>query len=250
MKRRDFLKWWIDVPIIGFVTGRKSEGVAGNTEETSRGDIEFSKEQLFVSSNPKLRKSFNSKGHCYMIMHPGYANYLYYKDELIRDLLKDVKKYGDYASYLANISKLIEFLNNSDELTVFAIEKRDFYDEKIPKKRLRPSNSAMIIVTEDWSNNPEEYVRMEAQRSDLMFSFLKRSDVKEARFAGEWGWWCGDDGCLSLMADDFYKNGFDVKGIKGCLYPAMPDKYDNRKILKKLYNEQITLDAILSRTLD
>lgn len=264
MDRRDFLKLLIDVPVIGLVgcvdatnkdkrliTSKDSENLVEKIEETGIS------EQLFVDSNPRINQDFDSKKHCYMLVHPGFADYR--DDPFYKILIGFERFYGNYNNYLDNISKLVQYLNNSDELAIFAIEERDFYNENIPKKELRPSNSAMILVTEDGKPMWKEYVETEKgselQRPELIIYFLKKNGIQEIRFAGEWarggeGKWDEEAGCLLGWAsalDGF----FDINGVEGCIYPTIPNPYDKNKkydrVLEKLYNEQVTLDSVLNK---
>jgi len=71
---------------------------------------------------------------------------------------------------------------------------------------------------------------------EKIYQFLRDNGVDTVLLAGEWVWYSGN-GCLGEVAQDFRNNGFEVKGVKGCLYPSVP-KVDS-ELLKKLYQDQV-----------
>lgn len=83
------------------------------------------------------------------------------------------------------------------------------------------------------------------QRPDIVYNFLKEKGVCKVRFVGEWGWIndsiCGiflsqELACVGQVAEDFYNNGFKIKGVEGCIYPTITPR-SNNEILKRLYHE-------------
>lgn len=185
----------------------------------------YNSEQLFVSSNPRLNQDFKSE-HAYVIVHPGFLR--------VRT-----------PNYTENIPQLIRNLKNSGELTIF-------FEEEMPngysKKEFPVFDSAFVIVTMDGGVAFKKYVKtndeLEEQRADLVYSFLRNNGVKEIRLAGELAWseynerWYDNPlACLGIIAENFHRAGFDIKGIESCIYPTEP-RTDN-KILMELYNDSV-----------
>ncbi len=215
-------------------------------------DYEYSTNQLFVASNKLLQKGVPTEGYCYFIGHAGYGDH--HKGEIVQDAVANVKRFGKYAPYLNNISRLVHHLRGSNELTLFAAEKVDYEDSSIPREALRPFDSSMILVTENGEGIPlvdnlNTRNGSKKQRVDLLFSFLKKSDVKEIRVAGEWTYWV-KQGCLAELAY-LLSESFEIKGIEDCIFPTKSTQFKREdlikynSVLKKLYENQVPLESII-----
>lgn len=228
----------------------------------------YGKEQLFVDANPRLEHGLGKHQYAYALTHPGYSEYMlasFLKDmEGSREKLRDPlfredfptirsmvsKAYGDYRDYVRNLSGLIANLQKSGAPTIFALEERDFYHPDIPREELRPFDSSMIIVTENATSSFVEKVQtpegVESQKPELLFSTLKEAGVKEVRLAGEWSVAYGGLGCLGGVAQQLFEKGFNVRGVEGCMYPAIRPKTIDSEVLKRLYIDPVSLSSIAS----
>jgi len=162
-----------------------------------------------------LSFNYSSNYHyCYAIVHYGFGDY--------QRGAPVGGKYGPRSKYSKNMKKLIKYLKKSDELTIFIVEDRIY---KNGMKKYKPFNSALTSITKNSypSLEPEpfflKYIKtkdgIKEQNMEIIYSFLKDNNINEIRFAGEYGWHC-----LLAAAKEFYKNGFNVKGIRNCIYPT------------------------------
>lgn len=232
--------------------------------------ILYGKEKLFVEENSRLSSEGLKKyQYAYVLTHVGYTEYMvtdFFRyieqqgkrltDPSVKEdyrLLRSMatKAYGDYLTYVTNVVSLVKYLNNIGALTIFALEERDFYHPDIPRPELRPFDGAMIVVTKNATYSLAEKVQTTdgqlIQQPDLMFSLLRKVGIQEARFAGEWSIVYAGFGCLGGTASEFYQNGFNIKGVRECIYPTIKPQEGDNEILRKLYTEAASLSSILGK---
>jgi hypothetical protein len=209
----------------------------------------FSKKMVFLPNYPEVFPYLNYD-HCYVVVHPGFSSS--WVDEEFRFAISQDGK--DYPEYSSEIKKLIKYLGNSNELSIFFIE----YERKYSDDFLPPENS-LILFTKNGTHRPLKTIKVGGISKkeveiewDEIYSFLKNVGVKEVRMAGEWVWWDAGMGCVGCAAEKFEKSGFEVKGVENCLYPTFPpskiSKLSKRmigrdigKIVRKLYENQVKL---------
>lgn len=235
--------------------------------EEGEEEILYGKEKLFVEGNPRLSEELGEHQYAYIFTHVGYSEYMV--TDFLRFLERSGKKltdpsvkedyeimrsvaskaYGDYHTYVSNVVSLSNYLNRSGALTIFALEERDFYHPDIPRVELRPFDRAMMVVTKNTTYSFAEEIQTTdgqlTQRPDLMFSLIRDVGVKEVRFAGEWSIVYGGFGCLGGMANEFHQNGFNIKGVRECIYPSIKPQKGDDEVLRKLYAEAVPLSSIV-----
>lgn len=184
-----------------------------------------------------------SSDHCYVIVHPGYSQKRY-----VRTDGEWPKGYGSYATYLENLKQLVTYLKGANELSIFAVEER-VYTEGRYADGLSPPHSALTLVTKDedgvikkYIETPEGKIR---QKPGIIFSFLEGEGIREVRFAGEWAWWSKDLGCLGIVANNFLNEGFNPKGINGCIFPKVPYSSSmwSNEMLEMLYSNVVEIPS-------
>jgi hypothetical protein len=202
-------------------------------------------EIVLVYNNPEYIPHFQGKDYCYAMVHGGYS--ITENNGLGKDLIKDKKKYGDYSIYSTNFRRLNQRLGNSNELVLHFVDNYCFRGNKgdVYPPGFLPYTSNLILVTDmsDFFGEGiyEEKIwttdhRMILLNHEKIYPFLKEINVKTILLAGEWVHF-GTPGCLGTVAEKLKDEDFDVKGVKGCLYPSVP-KLDT-ELLRKLYQEQV-----------
>ncbi len=223
----------------------------------------YSRDQLFVTSNPRIEAGLGGNGVAYVLVHAGYSEYVIqnllkfarregirfadsgFKDDAydMRGMLTGI--YGDYHKYIGNVARLNQHLQSAGELTIFGSEERSFYNSTIPRESLKPFSEAMIVVTKNSTSIFASQVRTEIgteeQDIELMLSELKKAGVKEVRMAGEWASSRSGMACLGGVAYAFLERGFYVRGISGCVYPEIPTGLKSSVVTKSLYADAVSV---------
>lgn len=189
--------------------------------------------------------NYTNSDYCYIFVHPGYSisHRIMTKDN--KAMTKDNKAYNEY---LQNIEQLNKQIKKSGELAIFANETTTFYNKKY-EDDLSPPDSALTIITKIINGDIKKYIKtpngIRKQRMNTIYSFLKDNGIHEVRLAGEYAWYNGN-GCLGVVASNFYKEGFNLKGMDGCIYPTTPPEKSN-EVLEKLYGDTIKIPFVESR---
>lgn len=284
--RRTFLRWLSFAAASAVMTGalKGSDFSFGEAIEKFKyvwkereEKIQYGKERFFVDGDSELEKGLVHRKVAYVFTHLGYSEYMlgllseFEKGELYKqwasssdkEVLKvkeqdarNVKKllrgaYGNYKTYISNIVPLLNHLQQTGALVIFAVEQRDLYQPDIPRPELQPYESAMIAVTHTDTGDFLDYEAIKTldgdklQRPDLMYSLLRRAGVEEIRVGGEWSYNVKDtEGCLGGVARQFYEQGFRVRGIAGVVFPVMYGGIENM-VIKNLYSDAISSGEVL-----
>lgn len=231
--------------------------------------INYTPDRLFIVSNPTLdEESFGKHDYIYVFTHAGYTEYRisaefkYIEEKGIDAMHPSVKDefqslmhvakgiYGDYHSYVNNLENLSRILRASRAKTVFAEEADTFYSSQIPRPSLRPFDGSMIAVTR--ASTPVLVGQLKIiggevhQDINLMYAAFRRAGVKEVRLAGEWVNTRAGAACLGTMANMLIDQGFEIRGIEGCVYPQRQQFPSRDKGVKRLYDNMISLREIAS----
>lgn len=204
---------------------------------------------VLVYNNPEYVPHFQRKGFCYAIVHAGFS---LVDDHEAQNLVVDGDEYGNYQDYIKNIKRLIKRLKKSDVLSLFFVDEDYFYGKDAYSSDFLPSTSNLILVTEEDKGKLKEPLGTSDNHNvdlnqEKIYSFLKSAGIKEILLAGEWVYspvvaGMYKMGCLGTVAKSFQENRFEVKGIKGCLYPSVSQidipNFDS-ELLMKLYQEQV-----------
>jgi len=181
-----------------------------NYSDRSHEFSQYDTEQLFVTSNPRLSKNYETNGIAYVFVHTGYFESGYFRHGSA----------DQYKEYLNNVRRIIRDVNDSGALVLYLTEvgaRRDI---------LELIDDPFIIVTDERNPFAEKYVKTESgkkeQNPDLVYTFLRNNDVKEVRFIGEMAWWGNRSACLGAAAESFHKQGFDIIGVEGGIFPTTP----------------------------
>jgi hypothetical protein len=201
----------------------------------------FSKEMVFVPDH-LITYPFFKSDHCYVLVHAGFSFYRENEDNFSRN----IDPYGDYSAYAREIKRLIRSLGSSNELSLFFVEYDEF--KKYPIEFL-PSGKSLMVFTK---GAREDLVflgdksRKNVEQSKI-YSFLKEIGVNEVRIGGEYAWCNEGEGCVRFIGREFEKRGFEIKGIKGCLYPSfsppprfvIPQDEEYEEVTRKIFKNQV-----------
>jgi len=81
------------------------------------------------------------------------------------------------------------------------------------------------------------------QKMDIIYSFLRQQGIDEVLFAGEMAWKDITSSCLDSIASLFLTEGFNIKGIEGCLFPTFPPPpLSLSKVSRRLYQDSVKLN--------
>lgn len=230
-----------------------------------RREVIYHQDRLFVSTNPKLTSESASQRFAYVMTHAGYTEYMLW--DFIRYIEKSGERWipdvrpeyesmramankitGDYKDYASSLTRLIEALKVSNTTTIFAVEERDFYHPELPRSELRPFDQALLVVTNNakpsFIDKVETLEGERTQQPDLMFEYLRKLGIEEVRMAGEWSIGSFGLACLGGMAVNFLEQGFNVRGIQGCVFPSLRPKKGDPVILERLYEDTVSLKEI------
>jgi len=201
----------------------------------------FKKKMVFIPEHPIAYPFFNSD-HCYAIVHAGFSHHKEYSSLPSRQ--KD--PYGDYSLYAREIKRLIRNLGKSNELSLFFIDHDEF--KEYPQQFLPHERSLMVLTK--CAQEDLVFLYNESGKSvkqSKIFPFLKDIGVNEIRFSGEYTWCNRGQGCVRFIAREFEKRGFEIKGVKGCLYPSFsqdsklvpPSDKEYENVTRKLFESQV-----------
>jgi hypothetical protein len=180
---------------------------------------------------PLLRcEKFRNLGRAFLIVHRGYLQNLGYLE------------YQDYPDYWGRSNQLLAYLKESGEPTLMAIELRhylsgDYLQDQFP-------SCTFLVVTRNSVPDVKKYLPSKngvvKQQLNNITHTLKDLGISTICCAGESAYnWPGDGGCLNGMAGNFSKD-FDLKGIKGCIYPLKPPPVLGA-VTQELYYDQIPI---------
>ncbi len=204
---------------------------------------------VLVYDITELIPHIQTKDYCYGIVHAGYS---LVEDHRAQKLVVNEDEYGSYPDYTKNIKRLIKRLKKSDVLSLFFIDKDGFYGKDAYSSDFLPSISNLILVTKEDKGDLKNSLRTLNNHNvnlnqEKIYTFLKSLGIKEILLAGEWVYGPVVSGmykmtCVGVVAESFQENGIRVRGIKGCLYPSVPQidipNFDP-ELLMKLYQDQV-----------
>lgn len=229
------------------ISAKEAEKIIGREVEPKLEILYPSPREVVFLPEHSNMKSFFSRDYCYVLVHPGFSCQEGHAEYIKKICPKT--PYGSYTEYSMEIRNLIRNLETSGEPSLFLIG-YDPYQE-YPKEFLPPERS-FILLTEDTGvklldsieiGKNKEKINLEQGR---IYHYLRNNGVKEVRMAGEWTWWDDNVGCVRIAAREFEKKGFEIKGVKGCLYPPFPPtrpiksserKYKN--VTRKIFENQV-----------
>jgi len=233
MDRRKAIKLGIGALVAGSV-GTTLVNKAFDAVAPKVPDVVDFNDYTFNQFNPfPTNFSYNGKHkHCNVIVHAGFGQ-KYDKREETND---------GYGLYLQNLKGLIKKLDKTDELTIFAIEYRDYRKlTKIPEGCNGFKNS-LKIITESTEGKPKKFLGegqiKTRQTMKPIYSFLEKNRINEVRFAGEQVWKGlsihAEEACLGELARIFNEGGYKTKGIENCMWPL--DKPNGgSELIRSLY---------------
>lgn len=184
------------------------------------------------------------------LMHLGYS-----LDNCVE--VTDVKKYGDYNQYLANVQKLLEQIKGVDKSRVWYFIERVHSCDNTTCVRVHSCDNTTwvngnltIDFPEDgffvYTNNSggnvvgarfgdKKYTRGE------FYAYLAEQGIKNLFVGGEWAYYNGCIGCLGEMVRIFSLKRISTSPIAGCVYPLNPPQKMN-KLLERLYSSAVVLN--------
>lgn len=234
LPRRDFLRDFLKITGIGFLA------LAGIDQFLGSGAFRQHAEDLFLGAINLNVKGFDNlsslencinRGRAFLIVHKGFlANQGYLNND-----------HPEYLEYWNNIGQLSEYLRLSGEPTFLVIEDRIFQRGDFMADSVSVCTS--LVVTINVEGSIKRYVHthtgIQEQSIPRIIDFLKKSDISTLCFAGEVAHKgiIGSRGCLIEIAS-YFADEFDIKGVKGCVYPLNPPKAPNA-IQRELYFDTI-----------
>ncbi len=194
-----------------------------------------------MPEHPRMDNYFNSN-HCIVAVHPGFAAQ---KNSKTEEMMLSL--FGNYDEYCRNITSLIRNASKTNPLLML-IDVND--NSRAYSEEFLPPHRSMMLFTEKDSSRLIDFLKIPSQKKidqSEIYHYLKKNGVEEVWMCGEYSrggdYNNGDDflGCLRAAAFEFYIHGFEVKGIKGCIYPAKaPENEDQLYFLNdSIFKDQV-----------
>lgn len=173
------------------------------------------------------------------LMHLGYS-----LDNCIE--ATDVKRYGDYNQYSANVQKLLEQIKSIDKSRVwYFIERVHSCDNTTGVNgnlTIDFPEDGFFVYTNDGGGNVTgaQFGDRKYTRSEF-YKHLSEQGIKRIFVGGEWAYYNGCIGCLGEMVRILSLKQIPVSPIAGCVYPLNPPQKMN-KLLERVYNNAVVLN--------
>ena len=191
-------------------------------------------------------RSFSYNRHdryAFIMVHPGYTRF----DRMAWGAIQ-MGGNGNYPHYINNVRRLISRIRQSGELVIIFLQERMYWGHEKTWVDTTHINSSLLHITDSFTGDPQGSVyipdaeRTYKQKIEVIYSFLKDNGIKDLLFSVKWGYNIyGHEACVAQAATHFHGAGFNVWGIKGCIYPLVPPHGDevNHAGVNLLYAEQV-----------